>query len=92
MLIVGADPAIPEGPWPPDVSLVYGQSCDSRAGCQARMHARATRDLPTVLDAHARPPISRVKGLYAVVREGEVERETGFEPATFCLGSRHSAS
>ena len=23
---------------------------------------------------------------------GEVERETGFEPATFCLGSRHSAS
>ena len=22
----------------------------------------------------------------------EVERETGFEPATFCLGSRHSAS
>ena len=26
------------------------------------------------------------------IREGEVERETGFEPATFCLGSRHSAS
>ena len=23
---------------------------------------------------------------------GKVERETGFEPATFCLGSRHSAS
>jgi hypothetical protein len=21
-----------------------------------------------------------------------LERETGFEPATFCLGSRHSAS
>ncbi len=29
----------------------------------------------------------------AVLRtEAEVERETGFEPATFCLGSRHSAS
>ena len=26
------------------------------------------------------------------VRIWEVERETGFEPATFCLGSRHSAS
>jgi hypothetical protein len=35
LLIVGADPAIPEGPWPPDVSLVYGQGCDSRAGSQA---------------------------------------------------------
>jgi hypothetical protein len=23
---------------------------------------------------------------------GKVERETGFEPATFCLGSRHSAN
>jgi integrase len=23
---------------------------------------------------------------------GELERETGFEPATFCLGSRHSAN
>jgi hypothetical protein len=22
----------------------------------------------------------------------DLERETGFEPATFCLGSRHSAS
>ena len=27
-----------------------------------------------------------------VAQFGEVERETGFEPATFCLGSRHSAS
>ena len=25
-------------------------------------------------------------------RQGKVERETGLEPATFCLGSRHSAN
>ena len=37
--------------------------------------------------------------LYEFVRKcpshrarGGLERETGFEPATFCLGSRHSAS
>ena len=28
----------------------------------------------------------------ALSTEGRLERETGFEPATFCLGSRHSAS
>ena len=27
-----------------------------------------------------------------IVKGRGVERETGFEPATFCLGSRHSAS
>ena len=26
------------------------------------------------------------------IRSEMLERETGFEPATFCLGSRHSAS
>ena len=28
----------------------------------------------------------------SIGQEREVERETGFEPATFCLGSRHSAN
>jgi hypothetical protein len=33
-----------------------------------------------------------VAGPGLVPRKGNLERETGFEPATFCLGSRHSAS
>ena len=44
-------------------------------------------------DEGVRAGVGRVGG-HSRPRErvGTVERETGFEPATFCLGSRHSAS
>jgi hypothetical protein len=45
-------------------------------------HGQLLTDTDSVLGAPRCPP----------VEGGKVERETGFEPATFCLGSRHSAS
>jgi hypothetical protein len=46
---------------------------------QSQGHSRMTEDLSE-------------QQLQGLVGRAEVERETGFEPATFCLGSRHSAS
>ncbi len=41
---------------------------------------------PSAHELHAR------SNILLPFEEGDLERETGLEPATFCLGSRHSAS
>ena len=49
-----------------------------------------TRIAGALLDRQPARPNIRAPQAIAVV--GELERETGLEPATFCLGSRHSAN
>ena len=45
------------------------------------------------LDLCGSPPLFTLAAMGCLPgRGGGLERETGFEPATFCLGSRHSAS
>jgi hypothetical protein len=58
-----------------------------RPGPQARPRAAAD-----VLSGRCRSERRHPVGVSPRVRKREVERETGFEPATFCLGSRYSAS
>ena len=65
---------------------------------QSFLHGRIVADWRIRLErrSRARRPTDTEEdtqsGCLREIRTEKVERETGFEPATFCLGSRHSAS